>query len=66
MKVTIKDGKLYDIYSKKFVEALADWIGHGDHDKKTLPKTKKVRHIPYKCECGAVLIDLHEGDMFKD
>jgi len=66
MKMTIKNGKLYDVDGRKFVEAFTDWIGHGDHYKERLPKTKKVRFIPYKCECGVILIDLHEGDLFKD
>jgi hypothetical protein len=66
MKITIKKGKLYDVYTKKFVEALTEWHGHGDHFKEELPKTKKVRFLPYKCECGAVLIDLHEGNIFTD
>ncbi len=66
MKITIKNGKLYDLHARKFVQAISDWIGHGNHDKMRLPKTKKVRFIPYKCECGAVLIDLHEGNLFKE
>jgi len=66
MKMTIKNGKLYDVNGRKFVEAFADWTGHGDHHKERLPKTKKVRFIPYRCECGALLIDLHEGNLFKD
>jgi hypothetical protein len=66
MKITIKNGRLYDVTARRFVEALEDWIGHGDHFKKQLPKTKKVRFIPYMCECGVVLTDLHEGNMFKD
>ena len=66
MMLTLKNGRLYDIKEGKFVKAFADWFGHGDHDKQPLPKTKKVRFIPYRCECGALLIDLHEGNLFKD
>ena len=66
MKISIKNGKLYDIHARKFVKAFADWTDHGNHDKEQLPKTKKVRFIPYKCECGAVLIDLHESNLFRD
>jgi len=66
MKLTIKNGKLYDTKKGKFIEALTDWTGHGDHDKEKLPKTKKVKFLPYKCECGVVLLDLHEGNIFTD
>jgi len=66
MKITIKNGKLYDVHARKFVEAFVDWIGHGDHDKKELPTTRKVKFIPYRCECGAILSDLHESSLFRD
>jgi hypothetical protein len=66
MKLTIKHGRLYDIHAKAFVEALADWFGHGDHHKTQLKKTKKVTFIPYICECGAILSDLHVSSIFKD
>ena len=66
MKLTIKYGRLYDVHAKEFVEALADWIGHGDHDKTPVKKTKKISFIPYRCECGAILSDLHESSLFKD
>ena len=66
MKLTIKYGRLYDIHAKAFVEALADWFGHGDHHKTQLKTTKKVTFIPYICECGAILSDLHVSSIFKD
>ena len=66
MKLTIKHGRLYDIRAKAFVEALADWFGHGDHQKYLVEKTKKVTFIPYMCECGAILSDLHVSSIFKD
>jgi len=66
MKVTIKNGKLYDQTTKQFVEAFTDWTGHGDHDKEKMSKTKKVKCLPYKCECGAILLDLHEANIFTD
>ena len=42
MKLTIKHGRLYDVHAKKFVEALADWFGHGDHHKTQLKKQRKL------------------------
>ncbi len=66
MKLTIKHGRLYDIHAGAFVEALADWFGHGDHHKIQVRKTKKIAFIPYRCECGAILSDLHVSSMFKD
>ena len=42
MKLTIKYGRLYDVHAREFVEALVDWIGHGDHDKTPVKKTKKM------------------------
>jgi|GEM_PF-2571665 hypothetical protein len=66
MKLTIKNGKLYDIHSRQFINYTDNWEGHYMHDKLQVTKTTAIHYIPYKCECGLILIDLHEGNIFRD
>jgi hypothetical protein len=67
MFLILKDGRLFDTETKKFVVSKSEWIGHGDHEKNpVLTKSQSIDYIPYLCECGEVLIDKHEGNLFKD
>ena len=67
MNLTIKNGKLYDEHSGQFINYTDNWAGHGEHDKQPIcDKSMNISYIPYLCECGMVLIDLHEGNLFRD
>jgi hypothetical protein len=66
MYLVLKDGRLFDTDTMKFIDANNDWNGHGNHWKTPINTSKAIPNIPYQCECGVVLTTEHDSNQFKD